>query len=378
MAEFNLIPHPSTLKSKGGYFCLDEDTRLCPDSANQTNAEYLQRLLQPSTGFPLEIDPHPPSKKDTIYLTIRDDLENLGEEGYQLIVTTGGARLQAHTPAGIFYAIQTLRQLLPAEIEAPIPVCGMVWQIPCVEIEDIPRYPWRGYMLDEARHFQGIDTVKKLLDLMALFKLNRFHWHLTDDQGWRIEIRQYPRLTEIGGQRAGTVVGNPYLSQKHNQIPHQGFYTQDQIQEVVAYARERQIMVIPEIEIPGHSTAALAAYPQFSCTGGPFEVITGWGIFPEIYCAGKPETYEFLRNILAEVIELFPAPYIHIGGDEAPKKRWKACPDCQLKITQENLPDEEALQVHMVNQIAEFLRQHEKRMIFWSDSFAPEIDPDAI
>ena len=295
-----------------------------------------------------------------------------------MFVTPEGIQLQAHTPTGVFYAIQTLRQLLPAEIEIPILVCGMVWQIACVEIEDVPLYPWRGYMLDEARHFQGIETVKKLLDMMALLKLNRFHWHLTDDQGWRIEIKQYPRLTEIGGQRAGTVVGNPYLSRKHNHIPHQGFYTQDEIREVVAYARERHIMVIPEIEIPGHSTAALAAYPQFSCTGGPFEVITRWGIFPEIYCAGKPETYEFLKNILTEVIELFPAPYLHIGGDEAPKKRWKACPECQRKMAEENLPDEDALQVTMVNQIAEFLRQSGRRIIFWGDSFDPEIDPEAI
>ena len=378
MSDFNIIPYPTNLRTRDGHFHLGEDTRLYPDNANLANAEILQNLLHPDTGFPLDIDPQPSNQGDNIHLTLQEDLGHLGEEGYQLSVSQEEILLRAATPTGIFYAIQTLRQLLPPEIESAGVIDGMEWQIPCLEIEDIPRYPWRGYMLDEARHFQGIKTVKKLLDLMALFKLNHFHWHLTDDQGWRIEIKKYPLLTEVGAKRAGTVIGNPYLSQKHDHIPHEGFYTQDEIRDVIDYARERHIMVVPEIEIPGHSTAALAAYPEFSCTGGPFEVPTRWGIFPEIYCAGKPETYEYLKNILREVMELFPAPYIHIGGDEAPKKRWKACPDCQQKMVEENLRDEDSLQVYMVNQIAEHLRQHGKRIIFWSDSFDSAIDANAI
>ncbi|MBN2044365.1 MAG: family 20 glycosylhydrolase [Anaerolineales bacterium] len=378
MSAYPLIPYPTRLQPARGVFVLDHETSISPDSASLANAESLQGLLRPAIGFPFEIKQQALSNHNTISLTLKENTAHLGSEGYKLTIDTTKISLTAATTTGIFYAIQTLRQLLPAEVESENVIPGLEWKLPCVEIEDSPRYSWRGFMLDEARHFQGISTVKKLLDQMALLKLNRFHWHLTDDQGWRIEIKQYPQLTEVGGKRAGTLVRNPSLSKRHNQIPHLGFYSQHEIREIVAYAAVRHIMVIPEIEVPGHAMAALAACPELSCTGGPFEVPAHWGVFPDIFCAGKPETYTFLETVLSEVIDLFPAPYIHIGGDEAPKRRWKTCPDCQKKIRDNQLESEHDLQVYLTNHLADFVRKSGKRIIFWSDAFDDAIDPDAI
>ena len=377
MAEIKIIPFPSNVVPRPGWFRLDAATRLAANQENQQNAKSLRDLLSPATGFYFPAGDPAASETNTILLELSPE-EGYTAEAYSISITPEYIRLSAGSPTGIFYAIQSLRQMLPVEIESDRPVSGVEWKLPCAEINDQPRWRWRGYMLDEARHFQGIETVKKLLDQMALLKLNRFHWHLTDDQGWRIEIRQYPRLTEVGSHRPGTVSGNPFLSRKHDNKPHYGFYSQEEIREVVRYAAERQIMVIPEIEMPGHSSAALAAYPEYSCTGGPIKVETRFGIFPEIYCAGKPATYAFLENVLAEVTDLFPGPYVHIGGDEAPKRRWRRCPDCQARIHAEGLKDEHALQVYLTNHIAKFLAGLGKRAIFWSDSFDPEIDPNAI
>ena len=373
-----IIPIPAKITPHSGVFRLDRETVLTADPSNRENAEILQDLLSAPTGYPLPIQPAGSESNNAIHLRTAREPHTHGEEGYAITAGEASVQLEAGTPAGIFYAIQTLRQLLPIEIESRQPISGDRWKIGCAEIEDRPRFPWRGYMLDEGRYFQGIQTVKKLLDQMALLKLNRFHWHLTEDQGWRIEIKQYPRLTEIGSRRPGTVTSSRVPGSRHNNQPHGGFYTQSEIQEVIEYARKRHIMVIPEIEMPGHSTAALAAYPEYSCSGGPIEVATHFGIFPNIYCAGKPATTTFLENILGEVADLFPAPYIHIGGDEAPKTRWKNCSDCQQKIREAGLKNEHALQVHLTNHIAHFLAESGKRIIFWSDSFDPEIDKSAI
>jgi hexosaminidase len=250
------------------------------------------------------------------------------------------------------------------------------WRIPCLVIEDWPRFRWRGFMFDEGRHFHGKQTVRQLLDLMALHKLNVFHWHLTEDQGWRIEIKKYPRLTEVGARRAGT--NKTILGKRHDGIPHGGFYTQEEIREIVAYAAERHITVVPEIEIPGHSLAALAAYPELSCTGGPFEVATHFGIFPDIYCAGKESTFTFLQDVLDEMMQLFPSPYIHIGGDEAPKKRWIACPDCQRRIREQGLEDEHALQVYITNRIGKYLESKGRRLMGWNQILEPGLSKDAV
>jgi hexosaminidase len=267
--------------------------------------------------------------------------------------------------AGVFYGIQSLRQLLPIEIEERRLVPGISWNIPCLEITDAPRFAWRGFMLDEGRHFQGKEAILRILGLMALQKLNIFHWHLTDDQGWRIEIKKYPRLTAIGSHRPGT--RNGYTGGKHNGVPHGGFYTQAEIREIVAYATKRHITIVPEVEMPGHALAALASYPELSCSGGPFEVATHFGIFPDIFCAGKEATFTFLQDILDELMEIFPSLYVHIGGDEAPKKRWKDCLDCQRRIQEEHLKDEHALQVYFTNRISAYLESKGRHAVGWNE-----------
>ena len=251
----------------------------------------------------------------------------------------------------------------------------MQWQAPCLEITDRPRFAWRGYMLDDGRHFHGKAAVLQAIDLMALQKLNVLHWHLTEDQGWRIEIQRYPRLTEVGSMRKGTSQG---IYGRHDGIPHGGFYTQDEIRQVVAYAARRHIQVVPEVEMPGHSLAALAAYPELSCTGGPFEVATHFGIYPDIYCAGKEATFAFLQNVLAEVFDLFPSPFVHIGGDEAPKGRWSRCPDCQQRMQSEGLRSAHQLQVYFTNRMAAHIASCGRRAIGWNEILQPGLARGAV
>lgn len=369
-----LIPLPLKIEARAGTFALTADTILTADPANQPNAVYLQNLLSPPTGFPFPIREHPPERQPIIRLQTGGN-PSLSREGYTLTITSHALTITAPTPTGVFYGLQTLRQLLPPEIERRAPVPNPSWQIPCLIIEDAPRFSWRGFMLDEGRHFHGKETVLRLLDWMALQKLNIFHWHLTEDQGWRIEIKQFPRLTEIGSHRTGT---SQSMFGGTDGIPHSGFYTQEEIKIIVAYAAERHITIVPEIEIPGHSLAALAAYPELSCTGGPFEVATRFGIFPDIYCAGKEQTFTFLTTVLEEVMTLFPGPYLHIGGDEAPKARWKKCPACQTRIRQENLKDARALQVYFTNRIAAYLSTHGHRALGWNQILHEGLDPQAL
>lgn len=370
----NLIPWPARLEYLPGEFHLAADTLILADEANQENARYLRELLTLPTGFPLPAHSIE-SEQPGIHLRLSQSLTHLGPEGYHLRVSPESILLEAPAPTGVFYAIQTLRQLLPVSIEHRRLVSEEDWRVPAVDIEDVPRFSWRGFMLDEGRHFHGKEAVLQTLELMALQKLNIFHWHLTEDQGWRIQIQAYPRLTEIGAHRAGTARG---LIGKHDGVPHTGFYTQDDIREIVAYAAQRHITIVPEIEFPGHSLAALAAYPELSCTGSPFEVATHFGIFADIYCAGKEAVFTFLQNVLDEVFELFPSPYIHIGGDEAPKRRWKACPDCQRRIRQEGLKNEHELQVYFTNRIIAYLAKHGRRAVGWNQILAPGLAGDAI
>jgi hexosaminidase len=368
--SITIIPLPVEIKPLGGFFILSGQTVIFSDESNQPNAAYLREFLTPPTGFEF------PSGADNVQenvirLKCGATDERLGHEGYRLTVTQLAVEIEASSPAGVFYGIQSLRQLLPAEIERRQFVPGQAQKIPCVEIVDWPRFSWRGYMLDEGRHFQGKACILHVLDLMALQKLNVLHWHLTEDQGWRIEIRRYPKLTGVGSQRAGT---SPGFTGRHDGVPHGGFYTQDEIREIVAYATLRQITIVPEIEMPGHSLAALAAYPELSCNGGPFEVATHFGIYPEIYCAGKEATFTFLQNVLDEVLELFPSPYIHIGGDEAPKKRWKECPDCQRRMATEGLKDLDALKVYFTNRIAAYLISRGRKVLGWNENLLPGLD----
>jgi hexosaminidase len=361
----SIIPLPAQIETKTGFFHFKSQTCILADSPNQWNAGYLQKLLSIPIGIPFHYHSEVSATENLIQLHLDPSLSSLGAEGYRLEITVSAVKIEALETAGIFYGIQSLRQLLPASVESDHLVENVDWSIPCQVIIDRPRFSWRGFMLDEGRHFQGIQTILQTLDLMALQKLNIFHWHLTDDQGWRIEIKKYPRLTGVGSTRPGT--SKSILGKKHDGRPHGGFYTQEQICEVVSFAAERHITVVPEIEIPGHCTAALAAYPEYSCTGGPFEVATHFGIYPDIYCPGNEATISFLQDVLNEILDLFPSRYIHIGGDEAPKIRWKKCPRCQERIRLEGLKDEDALQVYFTNRILVYLASKGRYGIGWNE-----------
>jgi hexosaminidase len=371
-----IIPLPSKIEMQPGEFHLTPNTNIISDSANRWNANYLNLLLSIPTGFPLQVETGNRASQNFIRLRLDDSLGYLGREGYRLSVLPEGVTVAAPETSGVFYGIQSLRQLLPVEIESRAAVPGVEWPVACQIITDQPRFAWRGFMLDEGRHFHGKETVLKTIDLMALHKLNVFHWHLTEDQGWRIEIKKYPRLTEIGSMRAGT--SKTILGPEHDGIPHGGFYTQEDIREIVAYAAERHINIVPEIEMPGHSLAALAAYPELACTAGPFEVATHFGIYPDIYCAGKEKTITFLQDVLDEVMKLFPSSYIHIGGDEAPKKRWEACPDCQKRIREQGLKNEHALQVYLTNRIAAYLESKGRHLVGWNEILQDQLVDGAV
>jgi hexosaminidase len=372
-AQFPIIPKPVSIQPESGRFVFSPKTLITASEAHQQNAAYLRALLSPPTGFALPVCPEA-DYSGAVHLRTGSS-DRLGQEGYCLTITEQKVVIEAAHPAGSFYAVQTLRQLLPPEVEQRDLVSGMVWALPACTVTDSPRFPWRGFMLDEGRHFQGKQTVLDILDLMALHKLNVFHWHLTEDQGWRIQINRYPLLTEIGSKRKGTTPG---FYGMHDGIPHQGFYTQAEIREIVAYAAQRRITVVPEIEFPGHSLAALAAYPQLSCTGGPFEVSTHFGILPDLYCAGNEEVFTFLECVLDEILDLFPSPYIHIGGDEAPKKRWKQCPKCQARMRAEGLKDENELQVYFTNRIAACLNQSGRRIAGWNQILGQGLDTSVV
>ena len=306
---------------------------------------------------------------------------SLEPEAYSLDVSSRRAVVRASTLNGVLYALQTLRQLLPAAIYGSRPVDRVRWVIPCCRIEDRPRFAWRGMHLDSARHFWSVDEVKRYLDVMAMYKLNRFHWHLTDDQGWRIEIQAYPLLSQIACWREGTMIGRDFNS--NDGIRYGGFYTQEQIREVVDYAAARGITVVPEIDLPGHMLAALSAYPELGCTGGPYAAWTKWGVSDQVLCVGKESTFTFLEAVLSEVAELFPGEYIHIGGDECPKDEWKKCPDCQALIRSLGLQDDERftaeqyLQSYVTKRIQDFLATKGKKIIGWDEILEGELAPGA-
>lgn len=295
---------------------------------------------------------------------------NLGAEEYALNVNDKGVTVEASAFGGFFYAIQTLKQMLPAEIYGNKKVHAD-WVLPCVNILDAPRFDYRGIHLDPCRHFWTIEETKRYIDIAATYKLNRLHWHLTEDQGWRMEIKKYPKLTEVGAWRNGTCIGKDFDS--NDGIRYGGFYTQEQMREIVAYAAERNITVIPEVDLPGHMVAALAAYPELGCTGGPYEVWTRWGVSEDVLCVGKEETFTFLEDVLTEVMDIFPSEYIHIGGDECPKVRWENCPLCQARIKElglkahGNITAEQELQCYVTARIQKFLNDHGRKIIGWDE-----------
>ena len=367
-----IIPLPQKMTVQDGMFELSAITRIYADSALRPTAEFLAERLRPATGYPLKTRSRlfgDAAMPGGILLTIKNANTNLGPEGYELTVVADSIVIRARTQAGLFYGVQTLLQLLPPEIFATNLVSNMAWQIPCVRIEDWPRFPWRGFMLDVSRHFFSKSEVETFLDTMALHKLNVFHWHLTDDHGWRIEIRKYPKLTQVGAWRSGGGFGfDPKTTTAYGPDGrYGGFYTQDDIREVVRYAAARHITIVPEIEMPGHSTAALAAYPEYSCTGGPFEPSMTAGIFNGIYSPAKEETFKFLADMLTEVIPLFPGKYIHIGGDEVPKDTWRNSADCQALMQREDLKNEEELQSWFTRRIEKIVSARGRSMIGWSE-----------
>ena len=295
-------------------------------------------------------------------------------ESYRLSVTTEGITLNAADYAGLFYGLQTLSQLMPPDAVTNSDVSS--FDLPVLEIDDAPRFTYRGVHLDVARHFFPPEFIKHYIDLLALYKINRFHWHLTEDQGWRIEIDQYPKLTEVAAFREQTQIGHGLDEFQGDGVRYGGFYTKEEIREIVAYAQARNVMIIPEIEMPGHATAALAAYPELACTEGPFEVAMTWGIFEDIYCPYE-ETFEFLENVLLEVIDLFPGDYIHIGGDEAPKTRWEESEYVQDLMVREGFNDVEQVQGYFIRRIEKFLNEQGKRLIGWDEIIEGGLPPNA-
>ena len=382
----SIIPKPFDMEFIDGEFIITPKTKIFieqPTEEIKRMGEYLAQLINETTGFYLSVEDYSKLKTDNtaahILITTTDADKNCGIEGYSLLVTPNSIKLKALTAAGLFYGVQTIRQLLPVRINnSDLAVQDITWSIPCAQIKDKPRYTWRGMHLDVCRHFMPKEFILKYIDYLAMHKMNTFHWHLTEDQGWRIEIKKYPKLTEIGAWRDETVVGhNDNVPREFDGIRHGGFYTQAEIKEIVKYAQLRYVKIIPEIEMPGHSVAALSAYPEISCTEGPFKVRTFWGISDDVYCAGKEKTFEFLENVLAEVIELFPAEYIHIGGDECPKTKWKECPDCQARIKAEKLEDEFELQSYFIKRIEKFLIAKGRKLIGWDEILEGGLAPEA-
>lgn len=356
----NIIPRPSSCTVLKGQFVITNNTAATFDVEFKNAKAAFDKLCKDSLGYKL--------KKGTQILF--EKVADLGEEEYTLAVTPEQIKVGAATDKGAFYAVQSLRQA------ALLDICVGEAKVPCFEIKDAPRFGWRALLLDEARHFFGTETVKKLLDMMAFCKLNVLHWHLTDDQGWRIEIKKYPLLTEISSKRKDTHI-HGWKGSDMTGEPYEGFYTQEQIKEIVDYAQSLNISIVPEIDMPAHFRAVFAAYPQFACVEKESEVPWYFGSPAgikgaredcyRIACAGKEETYQFIFDVLDEICEMFPAPYFHIGGDEAPKKAWKECPHCQAKMKENNLKDEEALQGYLNNRVAEYLKTKNKRLIGWNE-----------
>ncbi|MFT3738361.1 MAG: beta-N-acetylhexosaminidase [Breznakibacter sp.] len=364
-AQVSIVPAPQHLKMGKGVFILKPGTKIVYQPADGEAAglaQYLKSQLSQSTGFDLATLPASGGADRVVALAVDKKLSD-NAEAYTLEVQKNNVLIKGASRAGLFYGIQSFIQLAYPAVAKK----GGI-EIPALLVQDAPQFRWRGMHLDVSRHFYSVDFVKKMLDMMAFHKLNTFHWHLTDDQGWRIEIKKYPELTTISSVRKETMVGHYVeVNQIFDGKPYGGFYTQDQIREVVEYAKELCITVVPEIEMPGHAVAALSAYPQLSCTGGPFDVYTKWGVSDDVFCAGKEATFEFLQNVISEVVDLFPGPYIHVGGDECPKTRWKACPSCQARMKENNLGDEMQLQSYFIKRMEAFIALKGKKLIGWDE-----------
>ena len=377
--EITLIPQVQKMTLGASSFHFDEATALVVQNNEQEGiATLFSNLFGKSAGWKLKIITG--GSEGSNQLIFKSD-ESLGEEGYTLDITTQQIIIKASKPAGFFYATQTLRQLLPAELESSQKQEKGAWLVPVISISDSPAFKWRGYMLDVSRHFFPKEDVIQMIDYLAIHKINTLHLHLLDDQGWRIEIKKYPKLTAVGAWRVDRE-DKPWNSRPKQQAGEKatngGFYTQEDVKEMVAYAQKRYINIVPEIEMPAHVTAALAAYPQYSCTGGPFTVLPG-GVWPvtDIYCAGKDSTFLFLQDVLSEVIDLFPSKYIHIGGDEATKTEWDKCPLCKKRIKTEGLKNSGELQSYFIKRIEKFINSKGRVLLGWDEILEGGLPPKA-
>ncbi len=381
--RYPLVPWPAQIEAQEGAFALTRGTRIAlSDPQNeelQNIASLFGTLVRTGSVFPVPVSEEAAAgaADSTITFLLTDGADSTPPGRYRLEVTPASVVVAAPTARGLFYGMQTLRQLLPPHVEGGLgaKAAAAAWAIPAVVIEDEPRFGYRGMHLDVARHFFPVSFIKKYIDLLAMYKFNRFHWHLTEDQGWRIEIEQYPRLTEVGACRDSSMVGH-YSAQTYDGAEYCGFYSQEEVREIVDYARQRHVTVIPEIEMPGHARAALAAYPELGCTPEALPVATTWGIHEEIFCP-KEETFTFLENVLTEVMELFPSEYIHIGGDEAPKDQWEESEVAQAVIEREGLEGEDELQSYFIRRIEAFLNENGRQLIGWDEILEGGLAPEA-
>ncbi|MES5136078.1 beta-N-acetylhexosaminidase [Prevotella amnii] len=371
-ASYDVIPLPqSIVMVKGKAFILNSNTTIfcsSKDDLMQKNACFLSCYIADLTGLKLKVSDIKPKKGNYIELLLNN--KNIkGKEAYTININNKNIKISGFTSAGVFYGVQTLRKSLPIcnAINNPI-------ALPAAEIKDAPRFKYRGMMLDCSRHFFSIDFIKKFIDLIALHNMNTFHWHLNDDQGWRIEIKKYPKLVEIGSVRTGTVMGRN--SDVDDSIKYGGYYTQEQCREIVEYARQRHITVIPEIDMPGHMKAVLASYPNLGCTGGPYKVGHNWGVYYDVLCIGNEDTFKFVEGVLDEIIDIFPSRYIHIGGDETPTKRWSECSKCEKIMQKEGLPINK-LQAYFTNRIEKYLNSKGRSIIGWDEILDGDINKSA-
>ena len=376
--NLDVIPQPQeiVLARDTTPFIIDRSTTIVYPATNEKmhrTADFLATFIKEMTGTEVRVSDKEKSS-NAIILAVDSTMGH--PEGYKLPITPEKVLLTGGSEAGVFYGIQTIHKALPILKDGKVAAA-----LPAGTVTDFPRFRYRGFMIDVGRHFFPVSYLKQMIDLMALHNINYFHWHLTEDQGWRIEIKKYPKLTEIGSKRDSTIID--WETKKFDGKPHSGFYTQDEAREIVRYAADRFITVVPEIDLPGHTTAALASYPELGCTGGPYKVLCSFGVFPDVLCAGNDQTLQFTKDVLYEIMDIFPSEYIHIGGDECPKSRWEKCPKCQAKIKElgiKALPKhskENQLQTYFMSELEKEINAHGRRMLGWDEVLEGGLTPNS-
>ena len=376
--NLDVIPQPQeiVLARDTTPFIIDRSTTIVYPATNEKmhrTADFLATFIKEMTGTEVRVSDKEKSS-NAIILAVDSTMGH--PEGYKLQITPEKVLLTGGSEAGVFYGIQTIHKALPILKDGKVAAA-----LPAGTVTDFPRFRYRGFMIDVGRHFFPVSYLKQMIDLMALHNINYFHWHLTEDQGWRIEIKKYPKLTEIGSKRDSTIID--WETKKFDGKPHSGFYTQDEAREIVRYAADRFITVVPEIDLPGHTTAALASYPELGCTGGPYKVLCSFGVFPDVLCAGNDQTLQFTKDVLDEIMDIFPSVYIHIGGDECPKSRWEKCPKCQAKIKElgiKALPKhskENQLQTYFMSELEKEINAHGRRMLGWDEVLEGGLTPNS-